>query len=284
MKKRMLGLVDWLLYTSIFAGICAVCLSIATEELLIGKISLIRLTALHAFVFCSTLVVYNVHYLVKRSTAELSDRFDWTSKNKRWHYFFVAVGAIGVLSVIAELPRQIIYTSIILAGLAFTYSIPLLPFKNKKRLKDFGWIKILVLTSVWTIVTAVLPLLFHGKHLADYPFELGMRFVFMFTLCAAFDIRDMQTDLDAGIATLPNLIGLNACYRLMGASMITFIILNFLQYNMYHSLSRLLVGLITAFLVKWAIDYARRHPSDRIYLGLVDGLMIMYALLLVMAK
>lgn len=270
-----------MLYTSLFAAICAVGLSMSTEKLLLNKPPFF-FTAMHLLVFSSTLFVYNVHYLIKKSTPELSDRFGWSQYHRQYHYLLMSVGIIGCIVSVFFVPFNILIACGVLAALSFSYSIPLLPFKNKKRLKDFGWIKILVLTSVWTIVTAVLPILWHDDNLFDYPYEIMMRFVFMFTLCVAFDIRDMQTDMDAGIATLPNMIGMKGSYKVMSISMILFIIMSVVQYIRHPSLSRVVAELIVAFSVKFAIDYSRDHPSDRAYLGLVDGMMLLYALLVLL--
>ncbi len=250
----------------------------STERLLLNDIPPLN-SALHLLVFSSTLLVYNAHYLIKKSTPELSDRFGWSQNHKMWHYILLALGAIGCGAAALQLSLSILFTCGILAALSFSYSIPLLPFKNKKRLKDFGWIKILVLTTVWTIVTSILPILYYKMNIADYPYEILMRFVFMFTLCVAFDIRDMQTDMDAGIATLPNMIGIKGSYRVMSISMISFIVLSCIQYMRYPSMLRLGAELIVAVAVKLVIDYARKKPSDRAYLGLVDGMMLLYAIL-----
>ncbi len=270
--------INWVLYTSIFAATCAVGLCMSTERLLLNEGPPLY-SGLHLLVFCSTLFVYNVHYLIKKSTPELSDRFGWSQHHRLWHYLLMSIGIIGCGISAFHLPQNILLVCVLLAVLSFSYSIPLLPFKDKKRLKDFGWIKILVLTAVWTIVTSVLPLLYHSRALADYPFEIMIRFVFMFTLCVAFDIRDMQTDMEAGIATLPNMIGIKGSYRVMSVSMILFIIMSMIQYARYPSVNRLIAEIIVAIATKLAIDYARKHPSDRAYLGLVDGMMLLYATL-----
>lgn len=230
-------------------------------------------------VFCSTLLVYNAHYLIKKSTPELSDRFGWSLHHRLWHYLLMSIGVIGCAVAAFHLPPNILLVCALLAALSFSYSIPLLPFKDKKRLKDFGWIKILVLTTVWTIVTSVLPILYHNHAITDYPYEIMIRFVFMFTLCVAFDIRDMQTDMEAGIATLPNIIGVKGSYRVMSVSMILFIVMSIIQYTRYPSLPRLMAEMVVAIATKLTIDYARKHPSDRAYLGLVDGMMLLYAVL-----
>lgn len=266
------------MYTSLFAACCAVGLSMGTERLLVNEVVPFY-SPLHLLVFGSTLFVYNVHYLIKKSKPEISDRFAWSQYHRLWHYMFTVTGIAMCAVSVFQLPVTILYTCVILGVLSFSYSIPLLPFKDKKRLKDFGWIKILVLTTVWTIVTSVLPILYHAKEISAYPYEILMRFVFMFTLCVAFDIRDMQTDMDAGIATLPNIIGVKGSYRVMTVSMLLFIVMCIIQYFRYPSPVRLVGELIVAIATKWSIDYARKYPSDRAYLGLVDGMMLLYAIL-----
>lgn len=270
--------INWVLYTSLFAALCSTGLCMATERLLLNRVPAL-FSALHLLVFCSTLLVYNTHYLVKKSTAEISDRFAWSQHFRLWHYLFWGAGFAGCLFSIFFLPPAIWEACVWLGVLSFAYSLPLLPFKNKRRIKDYGWVKIMVLTAVWTIVTSVLPMLYWGKPLAGYPFEIVIRFIFMFTLCVAFDIRDMQTDLDAGIITVPNIIGLKNSYRLMDITIIIFLLFSIIQYFRYPSVSRLSAEVITAIITRMVIVYAKNHPSDKAYLGLVDGMMLLYAIL-----
>jgi len=271
-------IVNWVLYTSLFAAFCALGMCMATERLLIDAIPPL-LTSLHSLVFGSTLVVYNTHYIIKKVVPNASDRYAWTEKNRIWHYIFFISGITMCLGSLFWLSWKILLGCVVLGFLSFAYSIPLLPFENKRRIRDFGWIKITVLTSVWTIVTSVLPMLYWDKPLTAYPYEILIRFVFMFVLCIAFDIRDMQTDLDAQIFTLPNLIGLKNSYRLMNAIIVLFAVLSVIQYFRYPSQTRLIGELIAAVVTKLAIDFTKKHPSDRVYLGLIDGMMLLYALL-----
>ncbi|MEZ5015507.1 MAG: UbiA family prenyltransferase [Flavipsychrobacter sp.] len=272
---------NWLLYTSVFAAFCATGLSIATEQVLIGG-GWSFFTPLHTLVFCSTLLVYNTHYIIKKTDPKVSDRFCWSTENRIWHLLFLGVGAIGCGISVLFLSREILLACMVLGALSFAYSIPLLPFKNKKRIKDFGWVKILVLTTVWTIVTAVLPMLYHGYEPSAYIFELVIRFTFMFTLCAAFDIRDMQTDMDEGIATLPNLIGVKGTYGVMSVSMLAFLGMAVVRYTLNGDRGLLIAELTVALFTKLVVDYAKKYPSDRAYLGLVDGMMLIYAFLVIL--
>lgn len=271
-------LTNWILYTSLFAALCSTGMCMATERLLIQDIPPF-FSSLHALVFGSTLLVYNVHYIIKKSAADVSDRFAWSKHHKLWHYLILAVGLLLCAGSLFFLSARIFRACIVLGILSFAYSIPMLPFKDKKRLKDFGFVKIIVLTGVWTIVTSVLPILYWDKLIMDYPFEILIRFVFMFTLCVAFDIRDMQTDLEADIFTLPNLIGLKNSYKLMNISLLLFVVLSIIQYTRYPSVVRLTGEISTAIVTKLVIEYTRRYPSDKAYLGLVDGMMLLYAVL-----
>lgn len=279
MKKIVNTLVEWILYTSFFAAWCAVGLCMATERLLISVIPPL-FTSLHVFVFGATLLVYNTHHIIKKSSAKLSDIYIWTQHYKFWHYMLCIVGLLMCITSLFWLSWKIWVGCMVLGLLSFAYSIPMLPFKNKKRIRDFGWIKITVLTSVWTIVTSILPMLYWDKPIMNYPYEILMRFIFMFTLCVAFDIRDMQTDIEADIYTLPNLIGLKNSYRLIDTAIVVFALLCIIQYFRYPVRPRLIADLLAAFLTKLAIEYSKRYPSDKVYLGIIDGMMLLYALLI----
>lgn len=265
---------DWILYTSIFAGCCAVSMCLATERLLLGHMP--ALHTLHLFIFCSTLVVYNAHYIARRLLGGISE---WKDQFKTWRYLFFGGGMLGCLAGLLMLPAEILYSCVVMGALSFAYSLPLLPFKSKRRLKDYGWVKITSLTGVWAIVTSVLPILYWDRRLSAYPFEIIIRFVFLFTLCIAFDIRDMQTDKQSGIYTLPNRIGLRRSYQLMDVFLILFCLLSIIQYLRYPSEGRLVAEFITALVTKAVLVYTRRNSSDRVYLGLVDGMMLLYGLL-----
>jgi 4-hydroxybenzoate polyprenyltransferase len=246
----------------------------ATERL-INSVSPPLITHLHILVFGSTLVVYNTQHMIRwaRYVKGLHRQL------RTWYFLFFSMGAAMTISSLFWLSGQILTACILLGALTFAYSWPLLPFKNKKRLREYGWLKILVLTGVWTIVTSVLPILYHGKNITDYPFEILLRFVFIFTLCIIFDLRDVQTDLEHNISTLPHRIGIKNSYRLINTALVLFAALSIIQYLRYPETTRLAGALLTAVVTRIIAGYLQKHPSGRAYLGLADGLMMLYALL-----
>lgn len=272
-------IINWVLYTSLFAACCATGMSMATERLVTGAVPAI-LNPLHFLVFGSTLCVYNAHYLIKVSSPVVSDRFAWSQYHRLWHTGGLLTGMLCCIVSLFFLSWRILLACVVLGVLSFAYSLPLLPFESKRRFKDFGLLKIFLLTTVWTIVTSVLPVLYWGKEITAYPFEILIRFVFIFALCIAFDIRDMQTDINDKIFTLPNRIGLTNSYRLIDLALFAFAVLSVVQYFRYPSSVRLSGEIVTVVITKLVILYVRKYPSDKAYLGLVDGMMLLYALLL----
>src|SRR5690606_344192 len=129
------------------------------------------------------------------------------------HGLFLLLGLMLCLHSLEFLHPIVLFGLFVMAILSVLYVLPLLPFGT--RLRDFGILKILTLTMVWTLVTAALPIFYYGQLFQDFYLEIIIRFVFMLVLCVAFDIRDMAIDGEMQIQTLPNIIGKNKSYLLI---------------------------------------------------------------------
>ncbi len=272
--KLLTLFIDFLLKTSLFTACCATALCVATGSLINQRIPPL-FSPVHILVFGSTLVVYNAPRLLPRPYGRTRP----PQKLKPWYRVFFLVGIIMTAAGLWYMPLPMLFTSGVLGLLAFAYYLPLLPFKNKKRIRDIGWLKISVLAIVWTTATAILPLLYWNKPLAGYPLDVLIRFVFIFILCVVFDIRDINDDIKNNIHTLPNKVGVRNSYRLINAGLVVFCMLSVAQYMRYPVPQRLVGALLTAVITWGVVQYIRRRPSERAYLVLADGVMLVYALL-----
>ncbi len=230
---------------------------------------------LHILVFGGTLVVYNTPRIAKMLRRVQAGR----RKYHKWYILFFTAGIIlaGIGSY--RQSNTIMLASGLLGVVAFSYYLPVLPFKDRKRLRDFGSIKIFVLTGVWTVATSILPMLFWQKNIVEYPFEIIIRFVLVFILCVLFDLRDMKPDLKSNIYTLPNKVGIQNSYRLIYTSLALYSVLSIFQYLKHPIPERLAGAGITAAATWLVTQYVKKQPGDRVYLLLVDGIMLLYALL-----
>lgn len=251
----------------------------ATEKLLSGHTPHV-FSVLHGFVAANTLCIYNLHYYIKRIPPGISDRADWSARNKWVHPFLIAAGCLLSLYCLFFLPLKVIAVSAGLGLLSLGYSLPVLPFPQKKRLKDWGILKLILLALVWTCVTVLMPMFYYNKSFRAFEVEFLLRFVFMLPLCIAFDIRDMETDKENSIYTLPNAIGLANSYRLIDVCLVVLCGLAVWQYLRYPILDRLISGIVIVMLTKLMLYFSRRVNTDIFYLLCVDGMMLVYAVLI----
>lgn len=271
---------DWILFTSIFAALCAVSMCMATEKLVLGAVPDV-VTPLHTLLFSSTLVVYNLHFILRTWMHRGEEH--WSKYRSLWHWVMVSIGSAGLLYSLFHLSADVLLWCVVMGIFSFLYSFPLLPFAGKRRLKDYGWGKIISLVAVWTIATSILPILYWHQHIANYPFEILIRTSLMLSLCIAFDIRDMQADAQNNIRTIPNTIGVVKSYRLINASITIFAVCSLIQYFRYPHTGRIIAELLTAIAIKFVMLYVKKHPTDKAYLGLVDGMMLLYAVLILIS-
>lgn len=273
--RQLLQLLDWFLCTSLLTTCCAAGLCMATERLLLGAVPAI-LSPLHLLVVGSTMAVYNLPRIVRRRSGAGSQRFG------SWYSALFFVGCALLFWGWAGCGNPVRWVAAGSGIFALAYFLPMLPFADRKRLRDYGWVKITVLAVVWTVATSVLPIIDAHRHVAAYPFEILLRFTFIFSLCVIFDIRDVREDMRNNIATLPLRVGLRNSYRLIYTMLILFVVFSTLQYLRYPDAERIAGALITAIATVATAAYLRNHPSDRGYMGLADGVMLLYAVLVLL--
>lgn len=273
-------LIHTLIYGSVYISLCAVALCMETNLLLHLPLDKI---GFYGFVFSSCLLLYNIHYYIKRSANPGSRRFAWSLRHRRVHQVFMALGLLGIglslgsLSIRHWVPLGFV---ILLSGL---YSFPLLPFRGKRRLKDFGLLKILVLSLVWTLVTVWFPVVHTASLSPAFLLVFIRRFLFLFVLCLAFDIRDIPIDTLEKIHTLPVMIGMRNCYLLIYACLILIVGLSVLFLFSMPGIGYFLAMTLSSLMTYFMVDYSRTHRSDLVFLAGVDGMMLIQALLVLLA-
>lgn len=268
---------DFILFSSIFISSCAVALCIETNILLGLPLNQ---TSFYCFVFGATLAQYNLHYLVKTVAIENSERLAWSQKNKGLHLALLIVGSVLILFSFFSFHLKHFIILLGLGGVSFLYSFPFLPFGKKKRIKDYGSLKILTITFLWTVVTVWFPV-------NSMPFDTGLfwlvfakRFVFMFVLCLLFDIRDIEIDGKEKINTLAVKLGHKKSYLLAYFSLLLFVAFAIAQYYYLPQFGYLIAMLISAAATWITIELTKRSNSDYMYLAGIDGMMLVQALLI----
>ena len=166
-----------------------------------------------------------------------------------------------------------------LGCVSFLYSFPFLPFAKKKRIKDYGLLKIITLALLWTLVTVWFPVSDLGVDTWLFIFVFVKRFVFMFILCLLFDIRDIEIDRSEKINTLAVILDKKKSYLLSWVLLVLFVVLSILKNFYLPQMPFLWAMLISAGVTFLTIQATRKTNSDFIYLAGIDGMMLLQALL-----
>ncbi len=239
--------------------------------------------AFYLVVFCATLGQYNIHYFIKRKANPDSGRFLWSVTHRRIHLALNGIGALGLILGLTRLQLSHFLVLGIGAAITLLYSFPLLPFPGKRRLKDFGLLKIAVLSYVWTLITVWFPAVALPRITPSFMLVFADRFLFMFALCLAFDIRDKPTDAREGIHTLPVMLGVKACYQIIRLALVLFVAVAILQFTVTGRFLELNAMILSALTTYFMVEYSRTRTSDLVYLAGIDGMMMLQALLVGLA-
>ena len=267
---------EFALFSSIFIAICAVSLCMETNLPLHLPLNTF---SFYCFVFGATLVQYNLHYLVKTTAVVNSQRLAWSSKNKIIHRVLLCAGVALILFSFLSFRLHHFIILAILATVAFLYSFPVIPFFKKKRIKDYGFLKIITLALLWTLVTVWFPVNNFIFEKNIFVFVFFKRFVFMIMLCLLFDIRDIEIDRQENITTLAVFLGKKKSYLLAYNFLIFFVILSFFQFFYFGDKGVLIAMLLSAAATFFTVELTKKINSDFVYLFGIDGMMLLQAIL-----
>ncbi len=238
----------------------------------------------YLFVFGATLVQYNLHYAVKKTAIINSSRLAWSQNNRPVHYFLIAIGCIlVVISLFTFHLHHFIFLSA-MGLITLLYSVPVLPFAQKKRIKDHGILKIFTLVLLWAIVTAWFPVeQYVGWHFA-FLLVFARRFIFIFILCLMFDIRDTAIDAMENRQTIPVIIGVKKAYALAYLLLVIFLLLSVAALvndgNFVHFNAMFLSAAATFVMIR----FSKKYNTDFVYLACIDGMMLLQASLVIIGS
>jgi hypothetical protein len=267
---------DFILFSNIYVALGAVCLVQSSIIQLQLNSSLIAYCFL---VFFSTLFVYNfqrVFYKAPENSALNSVRRIWIFKNPHLLKTLTGIGFCG--SVVAFLFndfRIAIYLLPLLV-LALLYFVPAV------KLRKNPWIKLLTLAIVWTMVTAVLPLLLKQGPFDTYALlHTLVRFWFMIAICIPFDIRDLKIDTADAVSTIPLRVGENRAKWLAFGCMVVYVLLIILEHLFGMINLKIFIALLfTATLNSMLVLMSSSKRSEYFYIAGIDGTMILQGVIL----
>ena len=270
--------IDFILFGNIYVALGAVCLVQSTVIQLQFNNHLLYYSLL---VFFATLFVYNFQRVFYKSPLDKSNssiRRKWILKNKIAIKLLVIIGFVGIVIAFFFNSYKILFYLSPLLALSLFYFLPFI------KLRKNPWLKLSTLVIVWTMVTAVVPILlscsqpFSGNNLL----HIAVRFCFMMAICIPFDIRDLMIDKADSVSTIPQLLSENIARWIVFGFMFTYIILIILEYTSGVILLKVFIALMISALINAVLVLmSNSKRSEYFYVAGVDGTMILQGVLLI---
>lgn len=275
---------ETLVFSNVFIAACAVAQAYLSFILVSQPVYIPLLFHL----FFSTIFIYNFDRFVypPDPQAPQTPRDHWMIRNRHLVQSTSVMAIAGGIISAFFLKAPIILMLFFLGIMAVAYSIPLVFFRNRLlALKQFRGQKAFVIATVWAVSCTALPLMCN-----DPVPSLGMiivltlqRFFFITALALQFDIRDMETDRQVPLHTIPVLYGIRKTQWFAMVLIVLYLLFVYLAHTSYSIPWFYGMGASAIALIPLLI-YSNPRRSDLYYTLLVDGMMIIQLLFVFVQK
>lgn len=285
LKKALLSILDFLLFSNLFIALCAVAQGLVTYHLLQQPPDKYVLM----FLCCATLVIYNISMLLaKPSHPEKSPfkRVRWIFAHQRMVISITLVAALCIIPISLwyfSFQAQLLmaFVGIIAVG----YNFPFLKLNDKQiGLRNLPGIKLFLIALVWSTSCVLLPIVelestFRTSvSLQETLLLVAKRFLFICAITIPFDIRDLFQDKLYELKTIPVMLGEKKAWMFCQLLLVLYLVLLiFFTKNINLDV----IGLtLTTFLTGWLIFKSNIKKNEYFYFLYLDGTMILQLLML----
>jgi 4-hydroxybenzoate polyprenyltransferase len=286
MKKALQSAFDFLLFSNIFMSLCAVAQALVTFRLIDSK----PVYTVIGLLFTSTLGIYNFSILLskpKHPEQSPYKRVRWFFAHYRLMVTFTLISLLSLIPLFFLLSMESRILLIFLSILSFCYSLPLFTLGDQKfGLRNIPGLKTFLITLVWTLSTVLLPVLeAQDLHLTDIAMRdvtiiIAKRFLLIFALAIPFDIRDLFSDRQAGLKTIPVAWGEKNAYLFCQFLLAGYIVLLFLLRRNGFNVDFFALA-ATAVLMGWLIFKSKWERDEYYYFFYLDGVLILQYVILI---
>ncbi|WEK19006.1 MAG: hypothetical protein P0Y49_19715 [Candidatus Pedobacter colombiensis] len=287
-KKVLLSILDFLLFSNLFIAICAVAQGLVTYHLL----NVAPDKYILAIIFFGTIGVYNFSMLLSKPKKPENSpyiRVRWIFSH---HKLIISITLISVLCLI---PLGLLYLSIeakllmiFTAVLALGYNIPFLTLNNQKiGLRNIPGVKLFLIALIWSISCVLLPVveLEHNYQInistAESLLLVAKRFLFIAAITIPFDIRDLFQDKLYALKTIPVVLGEKKAYIFCQFLLAGYLLLLLLFRQA--STSDIIALTLTLILTGWLIFKSNIKKNEYYYFFYLDGTMLLQYIVLILA-
>lgn len=270
--KYVWRLTDFLLYSNIFVAICA-------SILVLGYYAVDSSVSIDysyiIIVFLSTVSIYSFHRWFSFSPEKskvFNIRNEFIRKTRPFLLLYSVLTGTTALAIFILSRKYAVCTAIPPVVLSTLY---LIPFYKNKRLRDFSYIKIYIVSAVWAWIAVIFPAENSSWELWEKLTLSGGQFFLVFGLILPQDYRDRQKDSADSMRSYAHKFSLSQLKKTGIYSFLISITLQLLlvfhQTIHLHFAAGYLIGVLLAILL--TLKYSG-NEHDYFYTGLIDGILL----------
>ena len=260
-----------IIYPSIWVSAAIASLGIYTQEVL----ELGHNWQAIALIFVTALIPYNLDRIFDSYVQEIPDREAQLFFRQPFIWALLSAAIIATVVLLYNASPEVRYASAI-GIIPLLYGTPLFPWKKDSqwqwyRLKDIPGSKAWIVGSILTYAVIVLPITYAA---AEFDLKAAMftcfMFVFIVTNSHVFDIRDVQSDREKGVVTLPIMAGVRGTKNILTAMNIL-VLLTFMSLSNAHILAyhpEITLATVVNLIFIWALSI---DTSRWVYNIWIDG-------------
>jgi 4-hydroxybenzoate polyprenyltransferase len=265
---------DFILYSNLFIGLCAVAL-IFTNQLTIG--TEIRFDASCAFVFFATVFTYS--YLKFRNTG-----YDASTPHRNWAFTHnqlsrnvMVLALFGTAAFFLKLNFDAMLIGAMLALVTAFYAFVDIPFlKPAMRLRDFAMLKVFFVALVWSVSTVLIPFVDESTDLTIIIFLLLRRFLFIAALTLVFEIYDMAGDHAHELKTFALRFGVSNTKLASQLMLLLLFVINLVQYFFFEAELNNMLAINSSLLLSIiCVSLINADTKAYWYYLVIDGMMLL---------
>lgn len=237
-------------------------------------------------IFLGSFILYSFHRLYKIDfipKSQLAIRHLWMLRHAKQVKFAMVFAVFLMMLILPNFSTDAIIWLVPASIVSVGYTIPILPARDGwQRFRDIPFTKPLIIGVVVGYLTLAFPLfeqegIYALSQMANIS-ALLERCCFLIAVTIPFEIRDMKSDIEAGLFTMASRLGFSQAKNASYAATSVWLLLIFIraiEKDSYGSLMLqfLLVGLPLYFAI-WKI---RPDWNERMYAFVFEGIILLYS-------
>ena len=232
----------------------------------------VYLQTLPKFIFFATLFTYNFHRrigLELYGKTEHSTSVEWMIAHPILSRSITLISFAASVYFFMDLPKS---TYLLIAPLSLISLMYVIKFSDKMPLRQIPFLKVFLIAIAWSSTVILLSSLSYEIEISQSTFLLFLAFtLFMIAEVLPFDIRDMRSDRQTDLKTIPNYLGIRSAILIASVCLMLSNALFILAIDLELAGSHFIAWVLSSIYLSTCLILCSKPRSDLFYSFLIES-------------